>query len=295
MDALSGTGIPVFAERGKNGGWFLLENYRVSLTGLKEAEIRALFVSPSSQLLDDLGLTRTSEEARNKLIASLPAVYRQNAKDVWNRIHVDTSTWRKQQEKLVTFDVLKKAIWQDNKLSIAYERADGSTSTGIVGPLGLVAKGSRWYFVAAKDDGDIRNYRASRIRTAVPTDEPFERPRDFNLAQYWQSSTRAFIENLPNYEVSVEVAPSVLPKLTFTNRFVRIVETESRNSAGWTPVHLSFNTEDEASAYLLSFADQMKVVQPEQLQARIVEMAKAVIEFYRMVDIFSIEFRKEPG
>lgn len=108
MDALSGTGIPVFAERGKNGGWFLLENYRVSLTGLKEAEIRALFVSPSSQLLDDLGLTRTSEEARNKLIASLPAVYRQNAKDVWNRIHVDTSTWRKQQEKLVTFDVLKK-------------------------------------------------------------------------------------------------------------------------------------------------------------------------------------------
>ena len=34
MEALSSTGIPVFAERGKNGGWSLLEGYRTNLTGL---------------------------------------------------------------------------------------------------------------------------------------------------------------------------------------------------------------------------------------------------------------------
>jgi predicted DNA-binding transcriptional regulator YafY len=100
MEALRGTGIPVYAERGKNGGWSLLEGYQTDLTGLKESEIRALFVSPSAQLLDDLGLTRTSEEAGNKLIASLPSIYRENAKDVWNHIHFDTSTWRQQKEKI---------------------------------------------------------------------------------------------------------------------------------------------------------------------------------------------------
>lgn len=56
MEALSRTGIPVIAERGINGGWSLLEDYRTNLTGLKESEIRALFVPQSTQLLDDLGL-----------------------------------------------------------------------------------------------------------------------------------------------------------------------------------------------------------------------------------------------
>lgn len=55
MKALSGTGIPVFAERGKNGGWSLLEGYQTNLTGLKKSEISALLVPPSVKLLNDLG------------------------------------------------------------------------------------------------------------------------------------------------------------------------------------------------------------------------------------------------
>ncbi len=141
MEALSGAGIPVVAERGINGGWSLLDDYQTTLTGLKESEIRALFVPLSEQLLDDLGLTRISEEARNKLIASLPSVHRQNAKDVWNRIYIDTRAWRHKKEKAASFEVLKDAIWKDQKLKIVYQRADGQTADRIVAPLGLVAKG----------------------------------------------------------------------------------------------------------------------------------------------------------
>ena len=281
MEALSRTGIPVLAERGKNGGWSLLEGYRTNLTGLKESEIRTLFVSPSEQLLDDLGLSRTSEDARNKLIASLPPAYRENAKDVWNRIHVDTSTWRKRKEKMVTFDVLKNAIWEENKLKIEYQRADGKTNEVVVKPLGLVAKGSRWYFIAFKDNDVIRNYRVSRIKSAEPISETFERPKDFDLAQYWRSSTEAFLENLPKYEVWVEASPSILPRLQFTDRFVQSVEVENKNQDGWIPVKLSFDTEDEAKGYVLGFADQIKVIEPKELHDKILVMAEATVNFYK--------------
>ncbi len=159
MDALSGTGIPVVAERGQNGGWSLLEDYRTDLTGLKESEIRALFVSPSNHLLEDLGLTRITEEARNKLMASLPPSYRENGKDVWNRIHIDTSSWRKKKNKAASLETIKEAVFQEIKLRITYERADGERDERIVEPLGLVAKGDLWYLIAAKENGDIRNYR----------------------------------------------------------------------------------------------------------------------------------------
>lgn len=283
MEALSGTGIPVLALRGKNGGWSLLEGYRTNLTGLKESEIRALFVSPSTQLLEDLGLARTSEEVRNKLIASLPSIYRENAKDVWNRIHVDTSTWRQRTEKIGTFEVLKNAIWEENKLKIKYQRADGTTNERIVNPLGLVAKGSRWYFIASKDQDEIRTYRASRITYAEPISEIFERPKEFDLVEYWKSSTKAFLENLPKYEVWVEVAPVILPRLQFTDRFVQIVEVEKNNQEGWIPVKLSFDTEDEAKGYILGFADQIKIMKPKELHEKILTMAEAAVSFYKHV------------
>ncbi|GGJ66343.1 helix-turn-helix transcriptional regulator [Virgibacillus salexigens] len=281
MDALSGTGIPVLAERGKNGGWSLLEDYRTNLTGLKEFEIRALFVPQSTQLLDDLGFARTSEEARNKLIASLPSIYRENAKDVWNRIHVDMSTWFKRREKIMSFEVLKKAIWNEYKLKIEYQRMDGNTSERVVKPLGLVAKGSRWYFVASKENDDIRNYRASRILSAKPLEETFERPKDFNLAQYWELSTKAFIENLPHYEVRLEVLPSTLTWLKFSGRLVQNMEVENITKDDWVPVKLSFDTENEAKAYILGFADQIRVIEPKELQDKIIEMAESVVAFYK--------------
>ncbi|WP_026677512.1 helix-turn-helix transcriptional regulator [Fictibacillus gelatini] len=281
MEALSRSGIPVVAERGKNGGWSLLENYRTTLTGLKESEIRALFVPPSSQLLEDLGLARTSEEARNKLIASLPEMYQEHAKEAWNRIHVDTSTWRNRKEKINSFDVLKNAIWTQNKLKITYERADGEIIDRVVEPLGLVAKGSRWYFIASKDNGEIRNYRASRIVSAVPTAETFKRPKDFDLARYWASSTKAFIESLPRFEVWAEVSPSIVSRLKFTDRFVQIASIGDQRKEGWVPVKLLFDTEDEAKGYILGFANQIRVVKPKELQNKILNMARAVLAFYR--------------
>jgi predicted DNA-binding transcriptional regulator YafY len=281
MEALSGTGIPVFAERGKNGGWSLLEDYQTDLTGLKESEIRALFVSHSAHLLEDLGLTRTSEEARNKLIASLPSTYRENAKDVWNRIHIDTRSWRRQKEKAASFEVLKQAIWKENKLIISYQRGDGETADRLVAPLGLVAKGDLWYLIASKENGDIRTYRASRIHHAEAVEETFNRPEKFDLAEYWSSSTQAFIKNLPTYEVKVEAAKSIVSRLTFTGRFARVLETGPATNAGWIPLTLSFDTEEEAAGYLLGFADQVKVIEPAGLRVKIYNMAESTVSFYR--------------
>ncbi|ASB90977.1 putative HTH-type transcriptional regulator YobV [Bacillus sonorensis] len=280
MEALSRAGIPVYAERGKNGGWRLMEDYQTKLTGLKEQEIRSLFISPSLQLLEDLGLARSSREARHKLIASLPPLYREQAKEVWSRIHIDTGTWRNQKEKIAAFAVLQKAIWRENKLKIIYERADGNTSVRIVCPLGLAAKGRVWYLVASHGES-VRNYRASRIRSAEPLDETFTRPDDFNLAQYWEASMKSFIDNLPTYEVRGLAAPAIVPRLMFTGRFVKAVEKEAPGEDGWIPVTFSFDTEREAKEYVLGFGDQLKVTEPPELRKALIKAAEAAVDFFR--------------
>lgn len=220
MEALSGAGIPVSAEREVGGGWRLLEGYRTHLTGLKASELRALLISPSDHLLNDLGLNRTAEDARNKLLASLPRADRNSAKEIQQRIHIDTSTWKPSQEKIASFKTLQAAIWNENKILICYERADGQSVTRLIEPLGLVAKGSVWYLVAVAE-GEVRNYRVSRIQSVEWREERFSRPDSFDLAQYWKMSTQAFLEALPHVEVQVKGHPSILPRLKFAPRFLR--------------------------------------------------------------------------
>src|SRR5215475_13046883 len=63
MEALSGSGVPVVAERGVGGGWSLIAEYQTRLTGLSPAEIQSLFLARPPKLLADLGLKREAEAA----------------------------------------------------------------------------------------------------------------------------------------------------------------------------------------------------------------------------------------
>ncbi|MFT9846645.1 helix-turn-helix transcriptional regulator [Aneurinibacillus sp. REN35] len=283
MEALSAAGIPVVAERGKLGGWRLLEQYRTNVTGLKANEIKSLFISPSPQLLADLGLAKDWNEARQKILAAIPSSTQGHSQDIWNRIHIDTTTWKQSPEKIESFTLLQQAIWDERKLQITYERTDGEVIDRVVNPLGLVAKGSVWYLIASSDE-EIRNYRASRIKSVFLTEDSFSRPDDFNLAQYWNNSTQKFIKNLPSYEVDVEISPSIVQRIRFTGRFVQLLKMDSPLEDGWIPANLRFDTEQEAKEYILGFGDQIRIIRPDALKQTIYDMAKRVVNFYEIGD-----------
>src|SRR5215470_6233614 len=213
MVALSGAGVPLTAERGSGGGWRLLEEYRTNLTGLNEAEVQALFLAKPPRLLTDLGLDRAAEAAVIKLLAAIPATARQGAEEVRQRIHVDVPGWRREEEAIPYLPILQEAIWQERRLRFTYGYESGGTSVErVADPLGLVAKGSVWYFVAAIE-GEMRTFRVSRVRTATLLSDPCLRPLDFDHAAYWEHSTAEFAASFPRYPATVRVAPDLLPYL----------------------------------------------------------------------------------
>ncbi|RXZ00592.1 helix-turn-helix transcriptional regulator [Fictibacillus sp. S7] len=277
MDALSSAGFPVIADRGTSGGWRLLESYKTNLTGLKAEEIKTLFLLPSLHLMKDLGISEDWHSAREKLLASLPASFHGQAQDVWDRIHIDTNSWRQSPEKVTAFTILQESLWQDKRLLIQYERVDGEQRERIVSPLGLVAKSSTWYFIAGVGR-DIRTYRASRILSAQFTDETFERPADFRLATFWEQSSQQFIQSLPTYEVEAELSPSILSRIKFTGRFVQQIHLEDSLPNGWIPASFCFDTEEEAAQYSLGFGNQIRIVSPMRLKEIVYSRAKSLIE-----------------
>jgi predicted DNA-binding transcriptional regulator YafY len=280
MEALGIAGVPVVAERGSNGGWSLIEEYRTNLTGLNKDEAQALFLMQPARVLADLGLARASDAALIKLAAALPAAHRDDAEYARQRIHVDLSGWHRADEIIASLPVIQQAIWQGRKLRFTYERGPQCEAVErVVDPLGLVAKGRAWYLVAAVD-GTPRSYRVSRVAEATLLDEACARPKDFDLAAFWESSTASFRASLPRYQATLRVAPEVLPRLNYAGRFARIEQTGEPDREGWSEVHLRFDVEEMAVEYALSFGPQVEVIAPATLREKVIEMARSVIAFY---------------
>lgn len=72
VEALSYSGVPIYTDGGHGGGISLDENYRTTLTGLNELEVRALFISENTQILNDIGLGDATRRMIQKLSAALP-------------------------------------------------------------------------------------------------------------------------------------------------------------------------------------------------------------------------------
>ncbi len=275
MDALAAAGVPVVADRGPGGGWRLIDGYQTKLTGLTATEIQTLFFAHPPQLLAALGLGPAAEAARLKLQAALPAASQHQAERARHAILIDPRGWQESQS-LASLPVLLDALWRGRRVRFIYERALGEASERLVDPLGLVARGSVWYLVASRDE-ELRTYRVSRIRQAALDEKECRMPPDnFDLAAYWESSTREFRERLPRYYATFLVAPLVMRWARY--RGWRLEEECADGNR--VRIRVRFDVEKEGLQFALSFGADAEVIEPPELRSKVLDAARGMVEQY---------------
>jgi predicted DNA-binding transcriptional regulator YafY len=120
IDALAAAGIPVYADRGAEGGYRLLDGYRVRLNGLSPPEAEALFMAALPGPAAALGLDAAMVAAQNKVIAALPASLRGNAGRMQGRFHLDAPNWFGEAEEPVHLRAIAGALLRDTLIKIRY-------------------------------------------------------------------------------------------------------------------------------------------------------------------------------
>src|SRR5574338_1215164 len=121
IDQLSAAGVPVYAERGRSGGFQLLDGYRTRLTGFTPAEADALLLAGVGGAAADLGIGAELAQAQLKLLASLPPDSGASAQRVATRFHLDPINWYTRSEPLDLLPSLAAAVWRDQRIRIRYE------------------------------------------------------------------------------------------------------------------------------------------------------------------------------
>jgi predicted DNA-binding transcriptional regulator YafY len=277
LDALSISGVPVYAERGPNGGCMLMESYRTNLTGLNEKEVQALFMFTVPGLLADLGAAKASEAAMLKLMASLPAPFQQDAAFVQQRLHLDPAAWFQSDEEVPYLSLVQTAVWENKRLRMNYRRGDGQWVKRLIDPYGLVAKASVWYVVGGMYNSMIQVYRVSRIMDAELTGSQFDRPQDFDLAAYWQTWRDQFEARQNSLTVTLRVPPQSGPllALVFGEGIVNslLASSPPEDAAGYATISLTFDSVETACRQLLGLGTAVEVIGPTELRQMLYEKA----------------------
>ncbi|ADB30358.1 Helix-turn-helix type 11 domain protein [Kribbella flavida DSM 17836] len=282
IEALSAAGVPVYAERGRHGGFALLPGFRTELTGLNHDEALALLVAGSRRGAQAFGLGSALASAMLKVVDALPESHRDTAAGVSERLLIDPET-DLLSRRVVAEEVpdviaaeVRRAVLAGHKLRIHYAALNETPQWRTVDPIGLVTVRDQGYLLA-KRSGEDRTYRLSRIVAAEELAEPAERPDHVDLDRAWQERSTRFRTGGDQVCVLVRVAPARREDLVGT---ALAVLSEQPDPDGWLRLEVTFQDSRHAEWALWQLARNAEALSPQWLRIALHNRATAITTLY---------------
>ncbi|MFC5955699.1 helix-turn-helix transcriptional regulator [Streptomyces pratens] len=288
--ALSEAGVPVYAERGRAGGYRLVGGYRTRLTGLARGEAEALFLSGVPGALREMGLEDTASAARLKVSAALLPSLRDAPRAAAQRFHLDAPGWFREVPAPELLPAVADAVWDDRPVIARYRRGDTEVERELE-PYGLVLKAGVWYLCARvpgqkasergpSGPGAHRVYRIDRF-TAVeavtgagpgPGPARFQRDPEFDLPAFWAERAEQFARSILRAEVVVRLSPEGMHALPHAVDAAAAREAlagaagTGADDDGWVTVTLPVESEEVARTQLTALGPEAEVLAPASLR-----------------------------
>jgi len=277
VEQLSAAGVPIFAERGRGGGFELLAGYTTRLTGLTRGEADAVGLLGAVQAAVELGLGDDAQSAHRKLLASLPADAGTGAQRVAARFHLDAQPWYGRRPPPPCLRLLAEAVWSDRQVALCYRSWKGEVVRE-VSPLGLVLKAGEWYLVAAVG-GDVRTYRVGAIQSIAVLDRATVRPEGFRLASHWSDAVARFEARLRSRTARVRLSPAGWGLLHDQQPAVAAAaeaHATAPDDAGWREAEIAVEPDEQALRDLLRLGVEVEVLDPPALRRALAAAAARI-------------------
>ncbi|WP_112276983.1 helix-turn-helix transcriptional regulator [Lentzea terrae] len=272
IEALSAAGVPVYAERGRHGGFALLPGFQTELTGLNHDETLALLTSGV------FGLGSALTSAMRKVVDALPESHRDVAERFLVEPETDLLSRRTPTEEVpaAAMAEIRRAVLAGHQLRIHYAATNQPPRWRTVDPIGLVTVRDRGYLLATRSGAD-RTYRLSRVLAAEALEEPAQRPPQVDLDRVWRERCTQFLSS-GHIAVLVRVQPNRHEDLLKTAVAVRTAEPDAD---GWLKLEATFQDLWHAEWALWQLGVQAEALAPQSLRTALHDRAAAIAARYR--------------
>lgn len=278
LDALSLSGVPVYAEHGRGGGFSILPGYRPETAGLTAAELEALFLPGGATAAKAVGREAEFRSAQRKLEAVLSDDTARGVGALESWLLVVPEGWGQPTPAPTAVAELAAAAARREVVDLDYHAIGQATALRRVRPLGLVLAGRIWYLLALRDDsGEQRTYRADRVAAVIPTGRGFEPP--LTLAAAWERARESF-RSRPGVVVRLRVRRDDLPVVRYVVSLVGRVSDVHGGDDDHVELTGVAPRIEEAATILAGIGERAQILGPPELIEAVLAVSRSNLARY---------------
>ncbi|MBJ6761558.1 YafY family transcriptional regulator [Myxococcaceae bacterium JPH2] len=180
--ALEALGIPLTAERGRDGAYLLAAGFKLPPMMFTDDEAMALAVGLLAAR--GLGLAEAAPavaSAQAKLERVMPAPLKRRVRAVDETVRLDLSRSPETPRDNAALTALSAAAQARQRVRLSYASAEHEETERDFDPYGLAYRSGRWYVVGhCHLRREPRSFRLDRVRSVQSLGVAFERPPDFD-------------------------------------------------------------------------------------------------------------------
>ncbi|TCZ78246.1 YafY family transcriptional regulator [Paenibacillus albiflavus] len=175
LESLNLAGIPIVSYTGAEGGYEIMDSFRLDRQMLSFDELVALSTAlrglQSTQVLDQSNMDRLLNK-----VGALISQTEQGRFTEREQVLVDFTPWRNSDTERIKYASLQQAIHANKLIQFSYTDGQGSESERTIEPMGLVLKRYAWYlhgYCLSRED--YRIFKLSRISNLQMLAESYNR------------------------------------------------------------------------------------------------------------------------
>lgn len=265
IETLNMAGIPVFSEQGMKGGYGILDSYKLDTKLLTGFEVGIL-----NSMLDGLRAIYDNQQLES-LWEKFEYALGSNPDSKQVQMKVDLSPWNRDETVSKKVSVLSDAIQSKTIVNIEYYNLQGICSTRNIEPYEIRMKNGRWYvFAYCLSKRDFRNFKVNRIMAIEKTAQQFT-GRDYSAVDDGETANQDGIKKVLRFKkeaYSRVVDIFNLDEISEMDEDYFLVTTYTRGDT-WL------------LSMILSFGDQVEVMEPTSLVEQVKENIKKMNDLYK--------------
>lgn len=276
LGILDEMGIPLYSERGPNGGFSLVRGYKMPPLVFSSEEAVAVYLGAS--MVEEIWGELYRQPARGvlaKLDNLLPD--EQRFEIAWAQRTLFATQMHRSDTKALSpvLEKIRRACREQHCLEIRYQsRSQPDPTQRQLDPYALLHRWGWWYLVGyCHLRQAVRSFRVDRIQDIQPLSQTFAIQPGFNIHDYVASESYT----QPTLQASLRFPPAAA---WIANEVRSLWEQTQPQPDGSVIVSLAISDLESAANMLIPFLPEAEILEPPELRQLVCQRAAAIVLQY---------------
>lgn len=271
IDTINQAGIPIITYRGANGGFGIMEDYKIEKKLFTLSDITELLIG-----LQSIHSTMSNQELLNTIVkikGLVPSDEIKQVEEKTNQIKIDHTPWLGNERIKVNLEKIKTSINENKFISFKYFDRLGQKTERKIEPYRLVLKNSNWYIQGyCLIRKAIRIFEVSNMSSLEVLDEIFT-PRDFD----YDSQDIYFRTNRETITLKLLIHESLLDIMIEFCGKDNVTPCSNDKYIAYFP----FVEDDYFYNMILRFGDKCECLEPDHVRLEIIKKIEKLLSIYK--------------